>query len=108
MGLQRHSGSRAFTKSRRDSRFSLERTGSLEVTISAGTSFEHALRQFNRLVQQSGILREARKREYFEPPSVVRKRKAATKRRKAAKAAKLDAAATANGPMRYRALRRGR
>ena len=63
-----------------------------EVTIGSGTSFEQALKQFNRLVQQSGILKEARKREYFEPPSVTRKRKAASKLRKTLKAARLDSA----------------
>jgi small subunit ribosomal protein S21 len=78
----------------------------VEVTIGPGTSFEGALKQFNRMVQQSGVLREARKRQYFEPPSVVRKRKAANKRRKAAKAAKLDAGPSANG--RYRGGGRGR
>jgi small subunit ribosomal protein S21 len=61
-----------------------------EVTIGSGASFEQALKQFNRLVQQSGILKEARKREYFEPPSVTRKRKAASKLRKSLKAARLD------------------
>lgn len=62
-----------------------------EVTIGSSASFESELRRFNKLVMQSGILREARQRQYFEPPSVVRKRKAATKRRKAAKTARLEA-----------------
>jgi small subunit ribosomal protein S21 len=61
-----------------------------EVTISSAASFEHGLKQFNKLVQQSGILKEARQRQYFEPPSVVRKRKAATKLRKSLKAARLE------------------
>jgi len=61
-----------------------------EVTIGSSASFESELRRFNKLVMQSGILREARQRQYFEPPSVVRKRKAATKRRKAAKTARLE------------------
>lgn len=62
-----------------------------EVTIGSGTSFEHGLKLFNKLVQQSGILREVRRRGHFEPPSVVRKRKAAAKRRKSLKAAKFEA-----------------
>jgi small subunit ribosomal protein S21 len=62
-----------------------------EVSISSSGSFENGLRQFNKLVQQSGILREARQRQYFEPPSVVRKRKAANKLRKSLKAARLEA-----------------
>jgi small subunit ribosomal protein S21 len=62
-----------------------------EVTIGSGTSFEQGLKQFNKLVQLSGILREARQRQHFEPPSVVRKRKAAAKLRKSLKASRLEA-----------------
>lgn len=51
-------------------------------------SFESLLRRFTRKVQQDGILSEVRHREYFEKPSVKRKRKAAAKRRKSAKAQK--------------------
>jgi small subunit ribosomal protein S21 len=61
-----------------------------EVIIGSSASFEQGLKQFNKLVQLSGILREARQRQYFEPPSVVRKRKAATKLRKSLKAARLE------------------
>ncbi len=46
-------------------------------------SFESLLKRFNKRVQQSGILDEIRHREYFEKPSVKRKRKEAAKRRKA-------------------------
>ena len=53
-----------------------------EVRIRSHESFEQALRRFNKLVQQTGILAEARRREHFEPPSVRRKKKAAAKRRK--------------------------
>ncbi len=49
-------------------------------------SFESLLRRFNRRVQQDSILSEIRQREYFEKPSIKRKRKAAAKRRKAARA----------------------
>ena len=57
-------------------------------TVVAGNneSFESLLRRFSRRVQQDGILSEARHREYFEKPSVKRKRKAAARRRKAARA----------------------
>ncbi len=50
-------------------------------------SFESLLKRFNKRVQQAGILSEARHREYFEKPSVKRKRKEAAKKRKAAKVA---------------------
>jgi small subunit ribosomal protein S21 len=62
-----------------------------EVHISSSAGFESGLKQFNKLVLQSGILKEARQRQYFEPPSVVRKRKAAAKLRKSLKAARLAA-----------------
>ena len=47
-------------------------------------TFEAALRRFNKKIQQSGILAEARRREHYENPSVNRKRKEA-KRKKAAR-----------------------
>ncbi|MFC1928548.1 30S ribosomal protein S21 [Chloroflexota bacterium] len=47
--------------------------------------FESLLKRFNKRVQQSGILSEIRHREYFEKPSVKRKRKEAAKKRKAAR-----------------------
>ena len=53
-----------------------------EVTIGSSASFENELKRFNKLVQQSGILKEARQRQHFEPSSVVQKRKAANKLRK--------------------------
>ena len=48
-------------------------------------SFESLLKRFTRKVQQDGILSEIRHREYFEKPSIKRKRKAAAKRRKSAR-----------------------
>ncbi len=48
-------------------------------------SFESVLKRFNRRVQQAGILSEVRHREYFEKPSVKRKRKEAARKRKAAR-----------------------
>jgi len=53
-----------------------------EVKIGAHESFEQALRRFNKIVQQTGVLAEARRREHYESPSVRRKKKAAAKRRK--------------------------
>ena len=48
-------------------------------------SFESMLRRFNKRVQQDGILSEIRRREYYEKPSLKRKRKEAAKRRKSAR-----------------------
>jgi len=56
-----------------------------EVIITNSDNFDQALKKFNKMVQQSGILAEARRREHYEPPSVVRKKKAAAKRRKTMK-----------------------
>ena len=53
-----------------------------EVKIGSHESFEQALRRFNKLVQQTGVLAEARRREHYESPSIRRKKKAAAKRRK--------------------------
>ena len=55
-----------------------------EVRVGENESFESALRRFNKKIQQSGILAEARRREHYEKPSVKRKRKEA-KRKKAAR-----------------------
>ena len=52
-------------------------------------SFESLLRRFNKRVQQTGVLGEVRRREYYEKPSVKRKRKEATKRRKSARASRV-------------------
>jgi len=48
--------------------------------------FESLLKRFNRRVQQDGVLAELRHREYYEKPSIKRKRKEATKKRKSVRA----------------------
>ena len=55
------------------------------VVSGSNESFESLLKRFNKRVQQSGVLSEIRHREYFEKPSVKRKRKEAVKKRKATK-----------------------
>jgi len=42
-----------------------------EVRVGENESFESALRRFNKKIQQSGILAEARRREHYEKPSVA-------------------------------------
>ena len=56
------------------------------VVVGNNESFDSLLRRFNRRVQQDGILAEVRHREYYEKPSVKRKRKQAARRRKSARA----------------------
>jgi small subunit ribosomal protein S21 len=52
------------------------------VTVRDGEPFEKALRRFKRKVQDSGILDELRKKEFYEKPTTKRKRaKAAAKNR---------------------------
>ena len=55
------------------------------VSLNEGESFDSLLRRFNKRVQQDGILSEARRKEYFESPTVRRKKKAAAKRRKSSR-----------------------
>lgn len=56
--------------------------------VNAGDNenFESLLKRFNKRVQQAGILSEIRHGEFFEKPSVKRKRKEAAKKRKSARA----------------------
>ena len=57
-----------------------------EVRVSEGESFESMLRRFTKRVQQEGTLSEIRRRQHFEPPTNLRKKKAAAKHRKSLKA----------------------
>lgn len=50
--------------------------------IKKGESLDDALRRFKRSVSKTGTLREARKREYYEKPSVRRKKKEEEARRR--------------------------
>ena len=57
-----------------------------EVYVGDSESFEGALKRFNKRVQADGILSEARRAEYYEKPSVRRKKKEAARLRKLRKA----------------------
>ena len=52
------------------------------VVIESGESFDSLLRRFNKKVQSDRVMSEARRRRFFEKPSVIRKRKKAAKLRK--------------------------
>jgi len=58
-----------------------------DVVLGDNESFDSLLRRFTKRVQQDGILSEARRRQYFETPSLRRKKKEAAKRRKNARQA---------------------
>lgn len=47
------------------------------VKIRENEPFDTALRRFKRSCEKANILSEVRKREYYEKPTTVRKRKAA-------------------------------
>ena len=59
--------------------------GLAEVRVGENETFESALRRFNKKIQQSGILAEARRREHYEKPSVKRKKKALAAKKRALK-----------------------
>ncbi|RKD34740.1 30S ribosomal protein S21 [Thermohalobacter berrensis] len=53
-----------------------------EVRIKKNESLDSALRRFKRQCARDGIISEIKKREYYEKPSVRRKKKAEAARRK--------------------------
>lgn len=52
------------------------------VKVHEGENIDKALKQFKKQCEKSGILSEIRKREYYEKPSVRRKRKILAARKK--------------------------
>jgi len=55
------------------------------VKVREGENFEHALRRFKQSCEKFGILSEIRRREFYEKPSVSRKKKALAARRRSLK-----------------------
>jgi len=47
------------------------------VKIRPGESYEQAIRRFKKQCERAGILSELRKREFYEKPSMLRKKKKA-------------------------------
>jgi small subunit ribosomal protein S21 len=47
------------------------------VRVRENESFDVALRRFKRACEKAGVLSEVRRREYYEKPTTVRKRKLA-------------------------------
>ena len=52
------------------------------IVVKENESFESALRRFKKQCEKAGILSEIRKREYYEKPSVKRKKKALAARKR--------------------------
>jgi small subunit ribosomal protein S21 len=55
------------------------------VKVKENESFENALRRFKKQCEKSGILSEVKKREHYEKPSIKRKKKAISARKKTIK-----------------------
>lgn len=53
-----------------------------EIKIGENESLDNALKRFKKQCARSGVIREARKREHYEKPSVKRKNKSEAARRK--------------------------
>ncbi|MBN1622603.1 MAG: 30S ribosomal protein S21 [Endomicrobiales bacterium] len=54
----------------------------VNVRVRDGENIEDAIRRFKRECERNGIMQEIKKREYYKPPSVVRKEKKAEAKRK--------------------------
>jgi len=52
------------------------------IRIRESESLEEALRRFKRECERDGLMQEIKRREYYESPSIKRKRKAADLKRK--------------------------
>ncbi|OGQ08470.1 MAG: 30S ribosomal protein S21 [Deltaproteobacteria bacterium RIFCSPLOWO2_12_FULL_40_28] len=53
------------------------------VVVKDGESFESALRRFKKQCEKSGIIADIRKHEHYEKPSIRRKKKSQTARKRA-------------------------
>ncbi|HCW51159.1 MAG TPA: 30S ribosomal protein S21 [Clostridiales bacterium] len=54
----------------------------VDVILGKGETLESALRRFKRMCQRAEVMREMKKREHYEKPSVRRKKKSEAARRK--------------------------
>ncbi len=59
------------------------------ITVKEGESLESALRRFKRDCANAGILSEIKKREYYEKPSLIRKKAIEAVKRKRERKKKL-------------------
>ena len=52
------------------------------INVDANENLEKAIKRFKRMVEKEGIIREYKKREYYEKPSTIQNRKNTTLQRK--------------------------
>ncbi len=62
------------------------------IRVDDGENLEKAIKRFKRMVEKEGIIREWKKREYFEKPSTIKNRKKKSLERKLLKKARKVAA----------------
>jgi small subunit ribosomal protein S21 len=63
------------------------------VKAKEGERFESVMRRFRKAVERAGVMADLRKHEFYEKPSVQRKRKQAAARKRSAR----EASAAARG-----------
>jgi small subunit ribosomal protein S21 len=54
----------------------------VNIRVREGESIEDAIRRFKRECERNGVMQEIKKREFYKPPSVLRKEKLAEAKRK--------------------------
>ncbi|MDR0956529.1 MAG: 30S ribosomal protein S21 [Endomicrobium sp.] len=54
----------------------------VNVRVREGESIEDAIRRFKRECERNGVMQEIKKREFYKPPSVLKKEKLAEVKRK--------------------------
>lgn len=52
------------------------------IKVDEGENLEKSIKRFKRMVEKEGIIREWKKREYFEKPSTIKNRKRKSLERK--------------------------
>ena len=72
------------------------------VKIKNNESFDVALRRFKRACEKAGILAEVRRREFYEKPTWIRKRKAAAAVKRTRKKIAREAPQPRDPRMRYK------
>jgi small subunit ribosomal protein S21 len=55
------------------------------IKLKDNESFEQAMKRFKKACEKAGILTELRRREYFDKPSIRKKKKSAAARKRALK-----------------------
>ena len=60
------------------------------IIVKDGERIDSALRRFRKAVDKSGVVADLRKGEYFEKPSIKKKRKKASASKRAARAARAE------------------